>query len=212
MRVKSCGVNPFLCYSWNKRIITLMLKVTPEKITTYCIAQLITHTQGLWVMICYYCVCYFLKEHNCLPSVSVVQNLPIMQESQENQVQSLGWENALVEDTATHSVFLPGESHGQRSLAGYSPWGHKQLDTAEDTQLIPTKENKPSITKIMTTRKQIIFPVRNIQKKYILFKNPLNCVLYYYFKMYFYEFILVCVESVVVYRLSCPMPCGILVP
>jgi len=24
-------------------------------------------------------------------------------------------------------VFLPGESHGQRSLAGYSPWGHKEL-------------------------------------------------------------------------------------
>ena len=28
-------------------------------------------------------------------------------------------------------VFLPGESHGQRSLAGYSPWGHKESDTAE---------------------------------------------------------------------------------
>ena len=28
-------------------------------------------------------------------------------------------------------VFLPGESHGQRSLAGYSPWGHKELDMAE---------------------------------------------------------------------------------
>ena len=26
-------------------------------------------------------------------------------------------------------VFLPGESHGQRSLAGYSPWGRKELDT-----------------------------------------------------------------------------------
>ena len=25
---------------------------------------------------------------------------------------------------ATHSVFLPGESHGQRSLEGYSSWGH----------------------------------------------------------------------------------------
>ena len=25
-------------------------------------------------------------------------------------------------------VFLPGEFHGQRSLAGYSPWGHKQSD------------------------------------------------------------------------------------
>jgi len=28
-------------------------------------------------------------------------------------------------------VFLPGESHGQRSLVGYSPWGHKELDTTE---------------------------------------------------------------------------------
>jgi len=25
----------------------------------------------------------------------------------------------------------PGEFHGQRSLAGYTPWGHKQLDTTE---------------------------------------------------------------------------------
>ena len=25
-------------------------------------------------------------------------------------------------------VFLPGECHGQRSLAGYNPWGHKELD------------------------------------------------------------------------------------
>ena len=25
-------------------------------------------------------------------------------------------------------VFLPGESHGQRSLGGYSPWGHKRLE------------------------------------------------------------------------------------
>ena len=28
-------------------------------------------------------------------------------------------------------VFLPGEFHGQRKLAGYSPCGHKELDTAE---------------------------------------------------------------------------------
>ena len=28
-------------------------------------------------------------------------------------------------------VFLPGESHGQRSMAGYSPWGHKELDMTE---------------------------------------------------------------------------------
>ena len=30
-------------------------------------------------------------------------------------------------------VFLPGKSHGQRSLVDYSPWGHKELDTAEHT-------------------------------------------------------------------------------
>ena len=32
---------------------------------------------------------------------------------------------------ATTPVFLPGESHGQRSLVGYSPWGHKELDMPE---------------------------------------------------------------------------------
>ena len=28
-------------------------------------------------------------------------------------------------------VLLPGESHGGRSLVGYSPWGGKELDTTE---------------------------------------------------------------------------------
>ena len=28
-------------------------------------------------------------------------------------------------------VFLPGKSHGQRSLASYSPWGYKELNTTE---------------------------------------------------------------------------------
>ena len=31
------------------------------------------------------------------------------------------------------SVFFPGASHGQRSLAGYSPWAHKELDMTEVT-------------------------------------------------------------------------------
>ena len=30
-------------------------------------------------------------------------------------------------------VFMPGELHGQRSLAGCNPWGRKELDTAEVT-------------------------------------------------------------------------------
>ena len=32
-------------------------------------------------------------------------------------------------------VFLPGESHGQRTLTGYSPWGLKELDVTEHTHL-----------------------------------------------------------------------------
>ena len=31
-------------------------------------------------------------------------------------------------------VFIPGEFHGQRSLAGYSPWGHEESDTTEATE------------------------------------------------------------------------------
>ena len=31
-------------------------------------------------------------------------------------------------------VLLTGEFHGQRSLVGYSPWGHTQLDTSEGTK------------------------------------------------------------------------------
>ena len=35
---------------------------------------------------------------------------------------------------ATHSNILAGESHAQRSLAGYSPWGGKELDLTEVTE------------------------------------------------------------------------------
>ena len=37
---------------------------------------------------------------------------------------------------ATTPVFLPGKSHGQRSLAGCSPWGHKELDRTEYMWLV----------------------------------------------------------------------------
>ena len=57
-----------------------------------------------------------------------VKNLPVMQET---QVRSLGQNNPLEEDTASHSSILAGKLHGQRILAGYSPWGHKQSDTTE---------------------------------------------------------------------------------
>ena len=47
----------------------------------------------------------------------MVKNLPVMQEI---QVISLGQEDTLEEGMATYSVFFPRESHGQKSLVGYS--------------------------------------------------------------------------------------------
>ena len=41
-----------------------------------------------------------------MPSVSVVKNLPAMQETQETQVQFLGWDVHLEEEMATHSSIL----------------------------------------------------------------------------------------------------------
>ena len=43
----------------------------------------------------------------------------------------MGWENPLEEEMATHSNILAWETLGQRSLAGYSAWGRKELDMTE---------------------------------------------------------------------------------
>ena len=49
-----------------------------------------------------------------------VKNLTSMQATEEMQVPPLGWEVPLEEAWQPTSVFLPGESHGQMNLAGYS--------------------------------------------------------------------------------------------
>ena len=58
------------------------------------------------------------------PGGSVVKNPPA---KQETRVQSLGGEDPWRRKWQPTSVFLPGQSHGQRSLAGYSPWGQKRV-------------------------------------------------------------------------------------
>ena len=55
----------------------------------------------------------------------LVKNLPAVQET---WVRSLGGEDPLKKEMAAHPVFLPGESHGQKSLEGYGPQGHKESD------------------------------------------------------------------------------------
>ena len=57
---------------------------------------------------------------------SDVKEPPVMWET---WVESLGCEDPLEKGMATTPVFWPGEFHGQRSLTGYSPRGHKEWDT-----------------------------------------------------------------------------------
>ena len=57
-------------------------------------------------------------------------HLPV-QEMQETWVQSLGQEDSPGVGNGNSLQYYTGGSHGQRSLVGYSPWGHKELDTTE---------------------------------------------------------------------------------
>ena len=58
----------------------------------------------------------------------MVKNLPAVQETQVNSwVGKILWRR----EQQPTPVFLPREFGGQRSLAGYSPWDHKETDTTE---------------------------------------------------------------------------------
>ena len=62
-----------------------------------------------------------------------------MQETQETQIQSLGWEDSLEKEWQPTPVFLPGKSHDQRSVEGYSPRGPKKSDTTARTRACTIK-------------------------------------------------------------------------
>ena len=55
----------------------------------------------------------------------MVKSLPAVS---ENRVRSLGWEDPLEKEMATHSSILTWKSHGWRTLSGYRPWGFKESD------------------------------------------------------------------------------------
>ena len=60
--------------------------------------------------------------------VQTVKNLPAMQET---RVWSLCREDPLEKEWQPTPLFLPGKSHGQRTLAGYNSWGRKDWDMTE---------------------------------------------------------------------------------
>ena len=58
----------------------------------------------------------------------MVKNLPAIWETRINLwVGKIPWRK----EWQSIAVFLPGKSHGQKNLAGYSPWAHKDSDTTE---------------------------------------------------------------------------------
>ena len=66
------------------------------------------------------------------PGGTVVKNLP----ANAGDVRNVGLIPGLGRFSCNRKwqpfpVFLPGKSHGQRSLEGYSPWGQKESDTTE---------------------------------------------------------------------------------
>ena len=65
----------------------------------------------------------------------MVKHLPT---TRKTQVGSLGWEDPWRRKWQPTPVLFLGKSHGRRSLAGYSPWGHKELDTTERLHFLST--------------------------------------------------------------------------
>ena len=63
----------------------------------------------------------YYKEEG-FPGGSVVSKPPAIEET---WVRSMGREDSLGKEMTSTPLSLLGKSHGQRSLAGYSPWGHK---------------------------------------------------------------------------------------
>ena len=75
---------------------------------------------------------------------------------------------------ATCPVFLPGNSHGQRNLAGYSPWGCKKVghDLATEQHPHPVKRLGKNI-KI----KRYLFVINVIKMISYLYTIKINCMI-----------------------------------
>ena len=73
----------------------------------------------------------------------LVKNMPAMWETRfDPWVGKVPWRRRNWQPTL---VFLSGESHGQRSLIGYSPWGRKDSDTTEQVTLICGNRIPPAL-------------------------------------------------------------------
>ena len=81
-----------------------------------------------------------------------VKNMPAMRET---WVWFLGWEDPLEKKWQSTPVYLPGKSYGHRSLAGYSQWGHKELNTTEQLNT-HTRTHIHSVLSMFKVRKPML--------------------------------------------------------
>ena len=72
------------------------------------------------------------------PSSWVIKNLPASAGDTGSGPGTIPWRRKW----QPTPVFLPGKSRGQRGLEGYSPWGHKELDTIEQLNWTELKQQK----------------------------------------------------------------------
>ena len=72
-----------------------------------------------------------VKEHVKSKASLVTQMVKRLPAMHKTQVQSLGREDRLEKEMATHSSILAGKFREQRNLVGYSPWGRKESDAIE---------------------------------------------------------------------------------
>ena len=104
---------------------------------------------------------YEVKYNAGFPDGSTVKECLPMQETQEMQVWSLCWEDPWRRQWHPTAVFLLGQSRGQRSLLGYSPWGLKESDATE--QLTHTKEWPASVGGPCPFRKEQKAPLQPLK-------------------------------------------------
>ena len=82
------------------------------------------------------------------PVTQTIKNLSAMQGT---RVQSLSREDSLKKSIATHSSILAWRIQGQRSLVSYSPWGHKESDPTEETNINTMPRPPAPISQVVMT-------------------------------------------------------------
>ena len=95
-----------------------------------------------------------------LPGGSAIKNLPASA-GDSGDVGSSGQEGPLEKEGAAHSSTLPGKSHAQRSLAGYSPQGHRKSDV---TQRLNNSNTAMQAAEDTTWTREKVFERRKLPK------------------------------------------------